>query len=137
MPYKPVLPMNLQYFADGGDGGDGGNQQTDQGDGGSSQQTNQQTQQPSQTSNNQSQDGKTFDESYVKSLRTEAAGYRTEKNALQEQVNQMKRALGLENDEVDPDQLANQLQDRDQEIKSLKVENAFSAIANKIGADPN
>ncbi len=86
--------------------------------------------------------GKTFDEKYVKELRDEAAKYRTErkqyaddKQKLENQIKSIQKALGLEGDEPDADKLQAELQAKETELRSLKIENVFSKVARKVGAD--
>lgn len=76
----------------------------------------------------------TFDARYVKGLRDEAAKYRTEKNKIEGQLKAIQKALGLDTTS-DPDELQKQLTAKEQRIRALAIENTFSRVASKLGAD--
>jgi hypothetical protein len=85
---------------------------------------------------------KTFDEKYVKELRAENAKHRNEKKQyaedkqkLENQIKSIQKALGLEDDEPDADKLQSELKAKETELRGLKIENAFSKVARKVGAD--
>lgn len=86
-------------------------------------------------SNGNSQDVKTFDESYVKELRRENARRRTENKKLKEQLQSVQKAIGLDDEELDAEELQNQLTTMQQQLKSLKVEKTFEKVASNVGAD--
>ena len=120
----PKLPLDLQFFAVDDDGGDANDSVT----------TDDNPQDDDQT-NDDPQDGKTFDEEYVKRLRQENAKHRTKNKELEGKLDTVLKALGIKDGEADPDQLAQQLQQKDEEIRRLKVESAFSSVARELGAD--
>lgn len=74
--------------------------------------------------------------------RKDAYKYRTERNAdrermgtLENQLSGIAKALGLESDTPDPDELQKQLTQKDQELRTLRVESAFTKSAAKADAD--
>lgn len=82
---------------------------------------------------------------FVKTLRDEAAGHRTAKRDAEQQrdaiLNAVMTAAGLQQDgKPDPakvtEQLQQQLQARDAELRELRVTNALSTVLGKHGADP-
>lgn len=120
---KMLFPIDLQLFAEGDDsqdddtaGGDDTNQD-DQDQKGDDQQT-------------------TFDAEYVQKLRKEAAKYRAGKKKAEEQLSKVLKALGV-GDEADPEDLKKQISEKDKRIRTLAIENTFSRIAGKLGADPD
>lgn len=78
----------------------------------------------------------------VRDARAEAAKYRTERNesrtVQQQQADQIKainKALGIESDEPNADDLQKTLDQREQQLRELKVENAFGRAAKEHSAD--
>lgn len=75
--------------------------------------------------------------------RKEAAGYRTGRNELRTEFDNLKtglaKALGLDSDdgEVDPQKLQAQIAERDQTLKTQQVELAAYRAAGKHGANPD
>lgn len=72
--------------------------------------------------------------------RREAAKYRTERNELQDQFERFRsglaQALGIETgDEPDAERLQAQLRQREQELRDLKLRDAFYRQARKLDAD--
>lgn len=74
--------------------------------------------------------------------RTEAARYRTERNSeregkstLENQIKAINKALGLESEGPDIDGLQKTLADRENELRTLKVESAFAKAAKAHDAD--
>lgn len=145
---KPFSIKDVKLFSDGGgDSGQGGGDDADDtgddtGDGGANDTGN------DQNADSGNQDGgddagkKTFDEEYVKSLRAENAKYRTnakqfaeEKQQLESQIKSIQKALGLDDGEADDKALEDKLNQKEAELRNLKVENAFSKVARKAGAD--
>ena len=92
-------------------------------------------------------DGKTFDATYVKQLRDEAAKHRNEKNQTTEErdklkttIDQLRKALDPDSDDgEDPAKVAERAtQERDQKVQELRektVELAVHRKASKAGAD--
>lgn len=92
---------------------------------------------------------KMFDETYVKQLRDEAAGYRTKakeaeqakktaaEEAKQSLAQQIGKAIGLVADDAppNPDDLLKQLSGKDSELRQSRVELALYRAAAKAGAD--
>lgn len=117
---KKLFPIDLQLFA-----GSDESQDDDSADG-----DNQDDQEKDQDKD------QAFDAEYVQKLRKEAAGYRTGKNKAEKQLKAIQKALGLA-EETDPEELKNQLTEKDQRIRSLAIENAFGKVASKLGADPD
>ena len=81
------------------------------------------------------QDGKTFDEDYVKALRRESAKYRTKYREMETKLNSILKALGQDEGEPDPEQLKQQLEATQRQLRELKVESTFGRVAHKVGAD--
>lgn len=82
---------------------------------------------------------KTFSADYVKQLRDEAAGRRTEVNELRATLDGIARALNPDagDDKPDPAKLAEQLTAKDNELRTLRVERAAEQAARKAGGDPD
>jgi len=87
---------------------------------------------------------KTFDESYVKKLRDEAASYRTKLRETEErtttvesQLQGIAKALGFanENEAADPDLLQKQLEESQTELANLRRTNALRDAASEHDAD--
>lgn len=93
-------------------------------------------------SKNTIEEGKTFDESYVKSLRNESAKYRTERNdykekyeALEAKFNNSVKLEGIIKThfgDSNPEEAIGQLK---AENFSLKMQNVFDKVSSKHGAD--
>ncbi|WP_435110171.1 hypothetical protein [Nocardiopsis synnemataformans] len=113
------------------------------------------TQRTDDTSQDKGPEPKTFDEAYVKKLRDEAASRRATAKELetklsetekrqQAQMDAIAKALGLKEDDSppDPEQLTKQLtaaqeqaQQREMELRTLRVERAAEKAAREHGAD--
>ncbi len=142
---EPFSIKNVRLFSDGGGdpSQDGADDATgtgdDTGDGGAGDTGDNQD---ADSGNQDTGDSKTFDEKYVKELRDEAAKYRKErkqyaddKQKLENQIKSIQKALGLDDGEPDEKALEEKLNAKETELRSLKVENAFSKVARKAGAD--
>jgi len=86
---------------------------------------------------------KSFDESYVKNLRAEAAKYRREKreeakkvDKLDAQLKAIQKALGLEDQEPDAEQLEKELGGLKAQLKEERLHNRFMQAAITAEADP-
>lgn len=78
----------------------------------------------------------------LQEARAEAARYRTERNSIREQnqelagrVSAISKALGLETEEPDGADLERRLAERESELRELKIDRALSGIAKKHEAD--
>jgi ribosomal protein L29 len=75
----------------------------------------------------------------ISRLRKEAAKSRTEKQSEKSQVDSLKKAiaqaLGMEKDDVNPEQLAKDLAATRQQLRRERVGNAFMQVASKLDAD--
>lgn len=140
-------PNNQQQGDQGGEKqgnqqqGGQNSQQQQQGQQGSQQGAGQQNQNqgPGQQGNDQRQ---TFDREYVENLRNEAASYRTERNNLRSEFDQLKtglaQALGIGGqDNQDPAQLQNQLQQTQQQFRRERLQNAVLTTSLAQNADPS
>lgn len=80
---------------------------------------------------------KTFSADYVKQLRDEAAGRRTEVQQLRATLDGIAKALDPDagDEKPDPAKLAEQLTAKDNELRTLRVERAAEQAARKAGAD--
>lgn len=82
--------------------------------------------------------GKTFDESYVKGLRDEAASHRTEKQQLKSALDGIAKLLNPEagdKDKIDPAEMATQLTTERSDHAALQREHQALRSAIKVGAD--
>jgi len=83
---------------------------------------------------------KTFDETYVRGLREEAAGYRRQlresQDKQQAQLDGIAKALGLKSDEVDPAELTKQLGEAQSSARTAATNLAVFQAAGKHQADP-
>ena len=78
----------------------------------------------------------------IRDARSENQRLRSERNSAREegtqkdsQLKAVLKALGLEKDAADPDELQKALAERDNQLRSLKVENAFGRVAKTHNAD--
>lgn len=109
------FPIKLQFFAEGDGGNDGGNANDGAG------------QEPgTEGADNSNQPPKTYDEEYVKKLRSEAAKYRTKAKELEDQSNKqqqdlMKKIFDLFGLQPDPDKnFEKQLEDAKQKAQEAE-----------------
>lgn len=142
---KQEFEMDLQLFAEEGEGeGEGQNPSTSSEDEETGSNPEGEGEGSGQDTGEEGEGEKTFDEKYVRDLRKEAAKHRNEKKEFAEkaekldgQLKEIQKALGLESDEEpDTEKLNKELQRKDQELKSLKIETAMNKVADKLEADP-
>ena len=86
---------------------------------------------------------KMFPEDYVQKLRQESANYRVtakkheaDLQKVQQQMQAIQKALGGDGGEPDVDKLTKDLEAKENQLRTLKLENAFNSVAHKLGADP-
>lgn len=128
--------FNLQLFADGGEGsnnpgGEGSSKGGDPNPGGGGNEDKGQT----------GQELKALEEQ-IKALRRENADHRTKNKVLASQIEKLtklesglKQALGIESDKGSPDDAMKAVAELRDELKNERMQNTFSKVAMKAGAD--
>lgn len=82
-------------------------------------------------------DGKSYDESYVKGIRDEAAKHRTEKQQYKAALDAIAKALNPDGkgEKLTPEQLTQQLADRDDRIRELETREAVRKAGDGIDVE--